>query len=186
MWPPTKSCAEDQKLERCVRIMPHLDDTGGFFIVAIDKVAEMPGDELGITLTCDVQNKEAKNNRDGGRDGGSDWNTSNRVAPVLPVDSNDIVRSMQAQYGLDCAKSGIENGLMTRSLGVEDVENPKRIYYLSPGARALCMGNSNSGGPNNSGGLQIVAAGVKAFERQTAPGATVSYNPLTLPTTRED
>ena len=35
-----------------MRVMPHLDDTGGFFIVALDKTAEMPGDEGGI----DVEN----------------------------------------------------------------------------------------------------------------------------------
>ena len=29
-------------LERCMRILPHQDDTGGFFIAVFEKVAEMP------------------------------------------------------------------------------------------------------------------------------------------------
>ena len=31
-------------LERCMRILPHHGDTGGFFIGVLEKVAEMPKD----------------------------------------------------------------------------------------------------------------------------------------------
>ena len=44
MWPPSGKAASEMRLDRCVRILPHLDDTGGFFIVAIDKVAELPAE----------------------------------------------------------------------------------------------------------------------------------------------
>jgi hypothetical protein len=71
MFPPTETEAKNFQLERCVRVMPHLDDTGGFFIVAVDKIAEMPGDEGGIVFVNQSANADRdskKNNRDS-RDG---------------------------------------------------------------------------------------------------------------------
>ena len=69
MFPPSEAEASALKLERCVRVMPHLDDTGGFFIVALDKTAEMPGDEGGIDVETSTTKKEVKkkNNRSGRR-----------------------------------------------------------------------------------------------------------------------
>jgi 16S rRNA C967 or C1407 C5-methylase (RsmB/RsmF family) len=29
-------------LERCLRLLPHRDDTGGFFVAVLQKVAELP------------------------------------------------------------------------------------------------------------------------------------------------
>lgn len=40
MFPPTGECA-DLPLERCVRVYPHLQDTGGFFITALEKLSEI-------------------------------------------------------------------------------------------------------------------------------------------------
>lgn len=38
MFPPNK----DVNLERCLRIYPHLQDAGGFFVAVIKKVSEFP------------------------------------------------------------------------------------------------------------------------------------------------
>ena len=40
MFPPTGDGA-DLPLERCMRVYPHLQDTGGFFIVALEKLSEI-------------------------------------------------------------------------------------------------------------------------------------------------
>ena len=42
MFPPTKEDADDVKLERCMRIYPHLQNTGGFFIAVLQKNSELP------------------------------------------------------------------------------------------------------------------------------------------------
>ena len=161
MWPPGTSQARDMHLERCVRIMPHLDDTGGFFIVAIDKVAELPGD---------VEGGAEKTSDDDARPDGKGWNESNRVAPVIPVENDALVRSMREQYGVDDAAAGLRECLMTRRAGVSDAAAPKRLYYVSGGAKKLLA--ADGGG---AGGLQVVSAGVKAFERQAAKGAACEY-----------
>jgi len=172
MFPPTETEAKNFQLERCVRVMPHLDDTGGFFIVAVDKIAEMPGDEGGIVLrqTANADRDGGKKNNRDSRDG--NWNVANRVAPVLPVRDETIVHSMRAQYGVDGAAAGLRDGLVTRATGdgnVKGAVQPKRLYYVSPGARRLVAADGNAGG------LQVVAVGVKAFERQAAPGAKCAY-----------
>lgn len=40
MFPPVGECA-DLPLERCIRVYPHLQDTGGFFITVLEKVSEI-------------------------------------------------------------------------------------------------------------------------------------------------
>ena len=179
MFPPSEAEASALKLERCVRVMPHLDDTGGFFIVALDKTAEMPGDEGGIDVETSTTKKEGKkkNNRDDG--GARSWNAANRVAPVLPVRDDAIVASMRAQYGIDAQYAAeLRDGLVTRAAGASGASGasaPKRLYYVSPGARELLAAESPAGDGDGAGGLQVVAAGVKTFERQAAPGAKSAY-----------
>lgn len=41
-FPPSEVDATEMKLERCVRIYPHLQDTGGFFIAVLEKVGSTP------------------------------------------------------------------------------------------------------------------------------------------------
>ncbi|OCK82305.1 S-adenosyl-L-methionine-dependent methyltransferase [Lepidopterella palustris CBS 459.81] len=42
MFPPTASSDDDRyPLERCIRIYPHLQDTGGFFITVLEKLSEI-------------------------------------------------------------------------------------------------------------------------------------------------
>ena len=40
---------EDLHLERCVRVLPHHMDTGGFFIAVIQKVADLPANATIVT-----------------------------------------------------------------------------------------------------------------------------------------
>ena len=42
MFPPTKEVADDIKLERCMRIYPQFQNTGGFFIAVLQKNNDLP------------------------------------------------------------------------------------------------------------------------------------------------
>ncbi|KAN0029117.1 hypothetical protein ACTFIV_010990 [Dictyostelium citrinum] len=42
LWPPTPQEAADMHLEYCMRVYPHLQDTGGFFIAVLEKVSDCP------------------------------------------------------------------------------------------------------------------------------------------------
>eukprot|EP00976_Prorocentrum_cordatum_P036114 734840-Prorocentrum_minimum.AAC.1 len=43
MWPPKEGSKIAASLERCVRVFPHLQNTGGFFIALVKKVRAWPG-----------------------------------------------------------------------------------------------------------------------------------------------
>ncbi|XP_012136901.1 tRNA (cytosine(34)-C(5))-methyltransferase Nsun2 [Megachile rotundata] len=50
MFPPKPEDASKFHLDRCIRILPHHQDTGGFFVAILEKVAELPWEsELGPT-----------------------------------------------------------------------------------------------------------------------------------------
>ncbi|KAA8651696.1 hypothetical protein EYZ11_008985 [Aspergillus tanneri] len=56
MFPPTDENA-DLPLERCIRIYPHLQDTGGFFITVLEKTSEIrakPEDASKVVPKCSI------------------------------------------------------------------------------------------------------------------------------------
>jgi len=50
--------------------------------------------------------------------------------------------------------------------------SPKRLYYLSEGARKILTAPNKDG---KNAGLQVVACGVRAFERQVVEGVKCAY-----------
>ncbi|ORY85442.1 S-adenosyl-L-methionine-dependent methyltransferase [Protomyces lactucae-debilis] len=46
IFPPLPGVAEALHLERCLRIYPHLQDTGGFFVAVIEKTAEVDFNDM--------------------------------------------------------------------------------------------------------------------------------------------
>ena len=155
---------ESYPLERCVRIFPHLDDTGGFFITALRKVKELPEDMEALpTVDAHTAHKMARENEE--------WNEKKRVAPVMRVQDESIVRSISKHYGLRDSLR-LDGSMMTRQHSDLPGVSPKRLYYLSEGARRVLTASSASG---KNAGLQVVACGVRAFERQIVDGVDCAY-----------
>ena len=46
LWPPSPTAAKGMHLERCSRMLPHDQDTGGFFIALLRKKAPLPHESL--------------------------------------------------------------------------------------------------------------------------------------------
>ena len=46
--------AGELHLERCMRLLPHQADTGGFFVAVLQKVAELPPSAFVTAPTCDL------------------------------------------------------------------------------------------------------------------------------------
>ena len=42
LFPPSPQEVDLFHLERCIRVLPHLQDTGGFFVAVLEKVGELP------------------------------------------------------------------------------------------------------------------------------------------------
>ena len=63
LFPPSVFPAgtENQKLERCMRILPQQQNSGGFFVCMLEKIAEMPVSSgvSSVSLTGSVKNEQA-------------------------------------------------------------------------------------------------------------------------------
>ncbi|KAG7169438.1 tRNA (cytosine(34)-C(5))-methyltransferase-like [Homarus americanus] len=46
LFPPTPESREKLDLHKCVRILPHHQDTGGFFVAVLEKVKALPGEKI--------------------------------------------------------------------------------------------------------------------------------------------
>ncbi|XP_042913410.1 RNA cytosine C(5)-methyltransferase NSUN2-like [Parasteatoda tepidariorum] len=42
MFPPSAEIIKDLHLEHCIRILPHHQDTGGFFVAVLEKKDKLP------------------------------------------------------------------------------------------------------------------------------------------------
>lgn len=62
-FPPSPEVAAQQRLELCMRCLPHDQDTGGFFVAVIRKLAPYPTKKLGPTATGDSSSSEPTKSR---------------------------------------------------------------------------------------------------------------------------
>jgi tRNA (cytosine34-C5)-methyltransferase len=126
-------------LEHCMRLVPHLQDMGGFFAVLLKKVAPIPGPK---TAT--------KNDKADAHSGYS------RTAPKHSYSkvSIKLVKSLAKDFGLgeDFSKS-IAKNLFSRS------EQDKSVVYIADGVKDHCI---DSIGAER---MKCVWSGVKIWEK---------------------
>ena len=77
MFPPTEEEQKTMNLDRCMRILPHHQNTGGFFVAVFRKVGECPrlSETTTLPTTIDGENGETindENNDDGAVSRGTD------------------------------------------------------------------------------------------------------------------
>lgn len=69
-FPPTREVATGLHLDKCIRILPHQQDTGGFFVALLVKTKQLPwlkaDDKTTEQTPGDVENKESENGAEGG------------------------------------------------------------------------------------------------------------------------
>lgn len=64
MFPPQANEASKFHLERCMRILPHHQDTGGFFVAVLEKVKSLPWESKAYILNQNVQNLNDNDDKD--------------------------------------------------------------------------------------------------------------------------
>lgn len=145
----------DLGLENCVRVLPHDQNSGGFFIVLLEKVAEL-GTEKSRGLRRAITTVENNEVDDAEKEIVPSAKKGRfRVADEEPFSflSNDssIVNNLVDFYGLD--RSVLNQGaFLVRS----SKELPKSLYFVSdPIAKFVQSGNDK---------LRIINTGVKCFE----------------------
>mgnify|MGYP002632316247 FL=1 len=168
MFPPNAEDDEEEdenfsrsseELKKCMRLYPHLNDTGGFFVACFQKVSELPQSMIAL----DEQNKNKERTKTALK---KKWLKS-EIAPVITISKeSEIYKSIKNFYGFDLRKSSKSKlELITRRnhSTTDDYKmttTPKRIYVLSSQAHKIIQKCASSGE------LFVLACGLSIFARQ--------------------
>lgn len=164
MWPPSNEEIEEFKLERCIRVYPHLQNTGGFFITAFEKYKTGEENAPKRAKLNEVEEEEAL--------------PTNTVEPVkksrMPRDFNEepfiflpaaheVTQAIADYYQL--SDNFPKDTLLVRNASGQPI---KSIYYTSPIVKDVIQTNEQR--------LKLVFAGVKMFIQQSAMKSTPENN----------
>lgn len=147
MFPPTAEEIEKYQLEKCIRILPHQQDTGGFFVAVLEKTASLPWEkedaEPQLEQPQEVKSAPPQKRR---RMGGY------REDPfVFFGNDEDVFPSIKSYYDL---KDDFDpKCLLTRC----HVGKKKNIYLVSPVVKDVVQRNERN--------IKIINTGVKTFVR---------------------
>jgi multisite-specific tRNA:(cytosine-C5)-methyltransferase len=149
LFPPTED--EDYNLEDCIRVYPHLQNTGGFFITVLEKVNQDTDDEQPLKkvkrdYTSEYPKKE-KLSTTANDDTSEPFN-------FLSPDNEEVVNCWNF-YGFDKNDKDFINSLFVRNATGEAARN---IYLSSPTVRDYLVANEEK--------LKIIHSGVRLFVSQ--------------------
>ncbi|RZF43293.1 hypothetical protein LSTR_LSTR001554 [Laodelphax striatellus] len=162
MFPPKQGDEDKFHLDRCIRILPHDQDTGGFFVAVLEKIRRLPWEaEVSNSMDGDKSNAEegSESVEDGKRTNSSRNGPEKKKRriqgykedPFVFFDESEPVwPSLRDFFELD---PEILNGLLTRCA----VGKKKNIYFTSPAVKQILL--------NNQERVKIINSGVKCFVR---------------------
>ncbi|XP_018317077.1 tRNA (cytosine(34)-C(5))-methyltransferase [Mycetomoellerius zeteki] len=180
MFPPDANEASKFHLEHCMRILPHHQDTGGFFVAVLKKVKSLPWERETCVLNQSTQNTDGNENKDKHilEEFAEDTKLSESGKRTLEKEkksrepskkrrrmtgyredpfvffkdqTEDVWQSIKDFYG-------ISDDLDPRCLLVRCHEGKKKnIYFTSPAIRDIVISNENK--------VKMINTGVKTFVR---------------------
>ncbi|KAF9436806.1 hypothetical protein BGZ76_002948 [Entomortierella beljakovae] len=177
MWPPQN--AADLHLDRCIRIYPHLQDTGGFFVAVFKKTAPyvVPNPGRAAAAESTSENKEQNAEEGTTTTTGDKHKLTEEVEPepvkkprmtraerfgapgpkeepFLFLDANNSdVKKFSEFYGID--EDFPKDQFLVRSEG----EKNKTIYFVSDAVKSIILSEDIHR-------LKVVNTGVRTFLRQ--------------------
>ncbi|CAH0717932.1 unnamed protein product, partial [Brenthis ino] len=151
MFPPKPEDLDKYNLDRCIRILPHHQDTGGFFVAVFEKTAQLPWEKqeeakrMENVEETEKEKKEPpkKKRRMGGY----------REDPFVffSGETEDVFPSIKEFYDLN--ETFNASCLLTRC----HIGKKKNIYLVSPAVKELVQKNESN--------IKIINTGVKTFVR---------------------
>ncbi|XP_031842343.2 tRNA (cytosine(34)-C(5))-methyltransferase Nsun2 [Nomia melanderi] len=175
MFPPKPEDAAKFHLERCMRILPHHQDTGGFFVAVLEKVKLLPwesckgnSDTKEANEVSNMGEEAEKDNDKSSASGKRPLNDENKLRgprskrrrvkgfredPFLffKDDQEDVWLSIKKFY--DISDELDPKCLLVRNEG----SKKKNIYYTSPEIRNVVLSNEDQ--------IKLINTGVKSFVR---------------------
>ena len=181
MFPPTDEEAAKFHLDRCMRVLPHLQDTGGFFVAVLEKNAPCPWENKKKYEEEETKGEEDEKN--GAENGDSkkrknDDIGGNRKAakkpkyqgykedPFVYFDAGEpdpAFAEIQDYYGLSVLEQSM---FLTRC---KDSKKRNNLYFTSRLVRSIVESNEGREG------VKIVNTGVKGFTKAENKGATCDF-----------
>lgn len=186
-FPPSEDEAKDFHLDRCVRVYPHLQNTGGFFITVFEKKAHDSTKRTAADADAETEaeNKKPRSLDVEGTNGTSSTNststtttttttthvtqpkhkaprTANEEPFVFLDPSNEQLQNCWNFYGID--ETFPRNTALVRNATGEAC---RTIYFVQPAvARILQMENQK---------LKLIHAGIKLFTSQRNDSGTCAW-----------
>lgn len=170
MFPPSKEEAASFHLERCIRLLPHFQNTGGFFVSVLTKTKLMPWErrekDEDEAKEAKTENSETATNADGEKveEKSVPWGPQRKKQRLYGYKEDPYVffsedepvwKSIKEFYQIDCDKLSTfkPTCLLTRCA----VGKKKNIYFCSQSVKDLVQ--------NNESNIKIINTGVKVFAR---------------------
>jgi len=170
MWPPRVRGAnrlgvrmKGPPLERCMRLMPHDQDMGGFFATLLRKIAPLPGpkptrESMRRAMETDSPGTGAGSGLGGAPPGGFPRPVAeHRYVPV----SDAILKRIAEEWDMRAPSfvSNFASRLFARS------QKCRSLTYMAPGVIERCVSS------DGAARMKVVWGGVKVWERRgTAAG----------------
>ncbi|KAG8176339.1 hypothetical protein JTE90_003301 [Oedothorax gibbosus] len=141
MFPPSEEAAKDMHLDKCIRILPHHQDTGGFFVAVIQKNKKLPWEKANDDVQDITNNSPPLKKR-------KMWGY--KEDPFIFIDSEEQLWSKFSEFYkfkdfpvtqlLSRCKEGKMRNIYFTSDLVKNIitENKDKIKVINTGVRVLC------------------------------------------------
>jgi len=168
MFPPPPEIAEKLGLEKCARLLPHHQNTGGFFVALLEKVALCPWEserkakkrEADGTENADEEDEEIPD-PEPPKKKFKGQNRGFREDPIIYFDDNEeVFPEIKEYFGLSLPA----NLFLTRC---RDETKKKNLYFTNPAVKQVVE--------NNKERMRLINTGVKAFTRADNKGSNCDY-----------
>jgi len=182
-FPPTAEEAEKFHLERCIRMLPHHQNTGGFFVAVMQKVKDFPVVVAAEEEEEEEEDKEDEKDATEGTDGKAGASDAKKEAPEKPRQRQTVPNAKHSaeapflevdmtQYG-DLIKElvkfyGINDSFKLDHLLVRSEGSKPNMYYLSDGAYDLLKAD-------HLRRVRIINMGLKVFTTHSYRDSTIAY-----------
>ncbi|QRG39820.1 hypothetical protein FDK38_004277 [Candidozyma auris] len=156
-FPPSEEEAKQFHLDRCIRVYPHLQNTGGFFITVFEKEGtdNQKGAKRAASTEAEVDSKKQKiePSAEAPQRKQKAPRTANEEPFVFLDPENDQLKSCWEFYGIN-DKFPKNTALVRNAMG----EPARVIYYVSPSIASILKIEEQK--------LKLVHAGIKMFTVQ--------------------
>jgi tRNA (cytosine34-C5)-methyltransferase len=193
MFPPSKADAERLNLERCWRMLPHDQDTGGFFVALLKKVKPLEGPKNApqhVVKSTSEKIFASKTAADkSGSTAGPSGEGSSKVDEDTPADEKVELQRAHPEraHGQDLYAPFMQNEANHASLesirefyGLKSDFPVKNLFTRSVGGKIVSYVNDavqyhTMDFEHKGRRAHLVNVGIKVFEKNTRPGVDCPY-----------